>query len=34
MRPDMLLNEIGKEIEENMKSYEIEINNKLYKNKS
>ena len=31
MRPDMLLNEIGKEIEENMKSYEIEIDNKLYK---
>ena len=30
MRPDMLLNEIGKEIEENMKSYEIEIDNKLY----
>ena len=27
----MLLNEIGKEIEENMKSYEIELNNKLYK---
>ena len=30
MRPDMLLNEIGKEIEENMKSYEIEIDNKNY----
>ena len=30
MRPDMLLNEIGKEIEENMKSYEIELDNKLY----
>ena len=31
MRPDMLLNEIGKEIEENMKSYEIELDNTLYK---
>ena len=30
MRPDMLLNEIGKEIEENMKSYEIQLDNKLY----
>ena len=31
MKPDMLLNEIGKEIEENMRSYEINLNNKLYK---
>lgn len=30
-RPDMLLGEIGKEIEENMSSYEIELNNKTYK---
>jgi methionyl aminopeptidase len=30
-RPDMLLTEIGKEIEENMCSYEIEIDNKIYK---
>jgi methionyl aminopeptidase len=30
-RPDQLLNEIGKEIEENMCSYEIELNNKIYK---
>tara|TARA_Y100000591_G_C21826573_1_gene697029 strand:+ start:409 stop:1425 length:1017 start_codon:yes stop_codon:yes gene_type:complete len=29
-RPDQLLNEIGKEIEENMNSYEIELNNKIY----
>ena len=28
-RPDMLLSEIGKEIEENMYSYEIELNNKI-----
>lgn len=33
-RPDQLLNEIGKEIEENMCSYEIELNNKIYKIKS
>ena len=30
-RPDMLLSEIGKEIEENMCSYEIDIDNKIYK---
>ena len=30
-RPDMLLSEIGKEIEENMSSYEIDIDNKIYK---
>ena len=30
-RPDMLLGEIGKEIEENMSSYELELNNKNYK---
>ena len=30
-RPDQLLNEIGKEIEENMSSYEIELDNKIYK---
>ncbi len=30
-RPDQLLNEIGKEIEENMSSYEIELNNKIFK---
>jgi len=30
-RPDMLLTEIGKEIEENMCSYEIELNNETYK---
>lgn len=29
-RPDMLLGEIGKEIEENMCSYEIELDNKVY----
>lgn len=29
-RPDMLLSEIGREIEENMRSYEIELNNKTY----
>ena len=29
-RPDMLLGEIGKEIEENMCSYEIELDNKIY----
>ena len=30
-RPDMLLSEIGKEIEENMCSYEIDLDNKIYK---
>ena len=30
-RPDMLLSEIGKEIEENMCSYEIDLDNKTYK---
>ena len=29
-RPDQLLYIIGKEIEENMSSYEIELNNKIY----
>ena len=29
-RPDMLLSEIGKNIEENMCSYELELNNKIY----
>ena len=29
-RPDMLLSDIGHEIEENMASYEIELNNKIY----
>jgi len=29
-RPDMLLSEIGKEIEENICSYEIELNKKIY----
>lgn len=29
-RPDMLLGEIGKEIEENMCSYEIELDHKIY----
>lgn len=29
-RPDMLLSEIGREIEENMLSYEIEIDNNIY----
>tara|TARA_Y100000741_G_C18258423_1_gene559778 strand:- start:2321 stop:3235 length:915 start_codon:yes stop_codon:yes gene_type:complete len=30
-RPDMLLSEIGNEIEENMRSYEIELNGKIKK---
>ena len=30
-RPDMLLSEIGEEIEENMRSYEIELNGKMKK---
>ena len=29
-RPDMLLAEIGREIEENMRSYEIELDNEIY----
>lgn len=29
-RPDMLLGEIGKEIEENMSSYELELDNNIY----
>jgi len=33
-RPDQLLKEIGREIEENMNSYEIELDNKIYKIKS
>jgi len=31
MKPDMLLSEIGEIIEENIKSYEIELDNKIYK---
>ena len=34
MRPDQLINEIGKAIEENMSSYEIELDNKIYQIKS
>ena len=30
-RPDKLLSEIGEEIEENMRSYEIELNGKIKK---
>ena len=34
MRPDQPINEIGKAIEENMNSYEIILNNKIYQIKS